>query len=150
MTESVIASLIAAFIFGALVSTWNSFIVPFFVENFGERIKLYRVWSAYLDFGSGNLHGVKLNIIKLGYRITGVLEYTTGRHTGKKYFVYGRFQSNILTFHYYPEDKHSTSQGSATFKRLNDGELLQGYFSYYSQDKDLIDTVACEFIPTKK
>lgn len=150
MTESVLAGIISAFLLGIIVSIWKTLIVPFFIETFGERIKIYKSWRADLNFGSGNLHGIKLEINKLGYGVKGVLEFTTGRHIGKKYFVRGRFQSNILTFFYYPEDKHSTSQGSATFKRLNDGELLQGYFSYYSQEKDFIDKVDCEFKPIGK
>jgi len=149
MTQEIIIGLITTFLAALIAAYWKSFVVPFFIENFGERIKIHHTWVSNLNFGSGSLHGIKLTVNKLGYNITGELEFTTGRHTGKKYQIKGRFQSNILTFHYYPYDKHSTSQGTATFMRLMDGELLSGSFGYFSQEKNLIDTVKCELTPIK-
>ncbi len=132
MAKEIIIGIIITFLCTMITALWNSFIAPFLIENFGERIKIHKNWTTQLDFGSGTLHGVKIEIKKFGYGIKGNLEFTSGRHNGKKYYIVGRFQSNILTFHYYPHDKHSTSQGTATFKRLMDGELLSGHFAYYS------------------
>lgn len=132
-----------------LAATWSRLLLPFLIEYFGERIKIYRWWLGNLNFSSGQLHGIKLEIKKRGYDIRGDLEFTTGRHAGKKYYIKGRFQSNILTFHYYPHDKHSTSQGTATFKRLLDGEQLSGHFAYFSQENNEVATVACNLSPVK-
>jgi len=86
-------------------------------------------------------------IVKRGYVIRGDLVFVEGRHKGKSYPVKGRYSHSLLTFHYFPADKISTSQGTATFQRLRDGALLKGVFSYYSQDSDTVATVACELNP---
>jgi hypothetical protein len=128
----------------------DSFIVPFFIEKFGEPVKLDKVWYAKLDFGTGNQQEIKMDIKKMGYKINGELEFIAGKNKGKKYFLKGRFQSLILTFHYYPQDKKSISQGAATLKSLNDVGLLEGHFAYYSQTKDIIGTVKASFHPIKE
>jgi hypothetical protein len=149
MVENFIVGIITALFLALVAVARKKIIIPFFIEYLGERIKIYPMWVGEIDFGSGNNHKMKLELVKLGFKIEGHLEFTSGLHTGKKYDLRGRFQSNVLTFHYYPRDRYSTSQGCATFKRLNDGELLEGSFAYYSQSKDYIDTVNCIFTPTK-
>ena len=149
MTHEIIIGLITTLLGTIVALTWNTFLVPLIIENFGERVKLHRYWISNLDFGSGNSHSVKLELKKLGYNISGDLEFTNGKHAGKKYKIKGRFQSLILTFRYYPYDKHSRSQGTATLMWLKDGELLKGHFAYFSQDKELVDTVGCEFTSAK-
>jgi hypothetical protein len=149
MGESILAEIVAAFIVGAIFGTYRKFIIPYVKEHFTERIKLHAIWVSDVNFGSGNIHKVKLTVNKMGNDVKGEIEFISGRHTGKKYPISGRFSSNILTFNYFPLDPKSTSQGSGTYKRLMDGELLKGYFAYFSQEQNLIDTVECEFIPLK-
>ncbi|MBN8642953.1 MAG: hypothetical protein J0L86_14165 [Flavobacteriales bacterium] len=147
MFENILAEIIGAFIIGLFIGTYKRYINPLIKEHFTDRIKLKKNWKSEINFGSGNLHGIKLELNKIGNDITGKIEFTSGRHQGKSYPIRGNFHSNILTFVYSPSDPTSTSQGSGTFKRLNDGELFNGYFAYYSQDSDQIRTVECAFTP---
>jgi len=147
MAESVFANIIATFIGGILVVIYQKFIHPFIKEHFTDKIKLKRLWKAEIDFGSGQLHGMKLVLNKLGNDVRGEIEFVSGRHLGKKYPLQGNFHSNILTLIYFPSDPVSTSQGGGTFQRLRDGDLLKGYLTYFSQDINEIKTVECEFYP---
>jgi hypothetical protein len=147
MTESVIAEIIAALIVGIIIGTYRKFFLPFIKEHFTEKVHLRKKWKTEVDFGSGKLHGIKLELSKLGNDINGELEFISGTHTGENYPIIGHFRSNILTFVYKPSDPKSTSQGSGTFTRLNDGKLLQGCLAFYSQNKNIINTVECKFEP---
>ena len=148
MIDEVILGVIVSFIVGIIVGAYKKMIIPFIKENFTERVKIHDKWHGNFDFGSGNSHGIKLTLKKLGNNISGELEFTTeGKHHLKSYPIKGRFSSNILSFTYYPNDAKSTSQGSGTFERLNDGQLLKGQFAYYSQGQNKIDSIEGEFKP---
>jgi hypothetical protein len=147
MAISILGSLIAAAIGATLTPLWQRFLHPFIVENLWEPTKLAKEYKGRLDFGNGPRHEISVRVNKKGYGIEGRLRFIEGRHSGKEYFVKGRYYHGMLTFTYWAVDQVSTSQGSATFQRLRDGELFLGYFAYYSQEKDFVDTVKCELRP---
>jgi hypothetical protein len=147
MVFELIINLAAAAIGGLLVFFWRTFIYPTIVEGFFEPTKLAREYRGVLDFGHGPNHEVSLQVRKRGYQVTGILTFLRGRHKGKIYPVKGRYSHSLLTFHYFPVDKISTSQGTASFQRLQDGELFVGFFAYFSQEEDRVSTVRCELRP---
>jgi hypothetical protein len=147
MILDIVANLIAAVIGAGAAWYWVSYVYPAVIEGFFEPTKLSAKYRGTLDFGKGPNHKVELRVKKRGYTVRGSLEFLDGRHKGKVYPVKGRYSHALLTFHYFPADKSSTSQGTATFQRLRDGELFLGYFAYYSEGEDRVATVACELKP---
>ncbi|WP_460980076.1 hypothetical protein [Spirosoma knui] len=125
---------------------WKSHLLPFLSE-LSEKVKLHQNWASQLKFSSNDVHDIHVQINKTGQNITGELVFVSGKHKGKKYTISGRYHSHILTFLYYPVDEKSTSQGTATLYRKDDGNLLEGSFAYFSQDKNLIDTTPCQMRP---
>jgi len=95
MLESVIAEIIAGLIVAGIALTMKDYIVPFFVEIFGEKVKLHPHWVAELNFGTGNIHKVKLLLNKSGHKITGELEFISGDMRQKGITYMGGFK---LTF----------------------------------------------------
>jgi len=142
-------NVVASFVFGFIVGAYKGLIEPFIREHFTERVKLHPKWAGDLAFSDSGPQKIKLDISKLGNRITGQLEFLSGKNEGSEYAISGTFAYNILTFTYDPKNPISTSRGTATFKRLEDGQLLSGQFAYFSQSKDKIDTIACELRPTR-
>ncbi|HVR98503.1 MAG TPA: hypothetical protein VMW27_17950, partial [Thermoanaerobaculia bacterium] len=130
MLLDILGNLIAAAIGAFVAFFWVSLAYPAIIEGFFEPTKLAREYRGVLDFGRGPHHTISLQVKKRGYRVRGKLVFLQGRHKGKEYPVKGRYAHSLLTFHYYPSDKMSTSQGTATFQRLRDGELFLGYFAY--------------------
>jgi len=147
MVYDLLISLTAAAIGGIGAFCWTNFIYPAVVEGLYEPTKLAREYRGILDFGKGPNHLISLQVRKRGYRVAGKLTFLEGRHKGKVYPVKGRYSHSLLTFHYFPSDRRSTSQGTATFQRLKDGELFAGYFAYFSQESDTVSTVRCELTP---
>lgn len=147
MLGDIIANLAAAAIGGIVVFSWERLIYPLFVQAFREPTKLASEYAGLLDFGRGPHHKISIRLNKRGYRITGTLRFTEGRHQGKEYALAGRYWHGLLTFTYWPLDQSSTSQGTATFQRLRDGTVLRGQFAYYSQDADQVSSVLCELRP---
>lgn len=147
MAVDLLINLTAAAIGAFCAFVWTSHIYPIFIEGVFEPTKLATEYRGVLDFGRGPNHMLSLQVRKLGYRVRGRLTFLEGRHKGKVYPVKGRYSHSLLTFHYFPVDKISTSQGTATFQRLRDGELFVGYFAYYSQESDSVSTVRCELKP---
>jgi hypothetical protein len=148
MFPELFINLLAASIGGFAVFSWRSHIYPAIIEGFFEPTKLANEYRGVLDFGHGPNHEVSLQVRKRGYQVVGVLTFLRGRHKGKVYPVKGRYSHSLLTFHYFPVDKISTSQGTASFQRLHDGDLFVGYFAYFSQEEDRVSTVRCELRPT--
>lgn len=126
---------------------WMKIIYPGIVEYFVEPTKLAVLYGGTLDFGRGPNHRIQVTLRKRGRGITGSLRFTEGRNAGKEYGVQGRYSHGLLTFVYWPLDKASTSQGTATFQRLQDGALFRGQFAYYSQEGDKVAAVQCELKP---
>jgi hypothetical protein len=147
MLLAILTNLIAAAIGAFAAYLWVSHIYPAIIEGFFEPTKLAPEYRGTLDFGKGPYHTIALELRKRGYRVRGMLTFLEGRHKGKQYPVKGRYSHSLLTFHYFPSDKISTSQGTATFQRLRDGALFSGYFAYYSQESDSVSTVQCEIRP---
>jgi len=147
MLLDIVSNLIAAAIGAFAAYLWVSVIYPAIIEGFFEPTKLAAEYRGTLDFGRGPHHTIALRVKKRGYRVRGTLEFLEGRHKGKVYPVKGRYSHSLLTFHYYPADKISTSQGTASFQRRKDGALLSGFFAYYSQESDSVSTVACDLKP---
>jgi hypothetical protein len=147
MLLDILSNLIAAAIGGLAAFLWVSFIYPSIIEGFFEPTKLAQEYRGTLDFGNGPNHVISLQVRKRGYQVRGRLTFLEGRHKGKVYPVKGRYSHSLLTFHYFPADKISTSQGTASFQRLKDGELFVGYFAYFSQESDSVSTVRCELKP---
>jgi hypothetical protein len=143
----IVANLIAAALGAFAAWLWVSYAYPAIIEGFFEPTKLAFEYRGILDFGKGPNHKVSLQVRKRGYTVRGSLTFLEGRHKGKVYPVKGRYAHALLTFHYFPADKSSTSQGTATFQRLRDGAVLSGFFAYYSEGQDKVATVRCDLIP---
>jgi hypothetical protein len=139
----IIANLIAAAIGALSAWFWVTHVYPAIIEGFFEPTKLAKEYRGRLDFGKGPHHEIALRVQKRGYTVRGSLIFLDGRHKGKVYPVKGRYSHGLLTFHYFPSDKTSTSQGTATFQRLKDGAVLSGYFAYYSEGQDKVATIQC-------
>lgn len=147
MLNDVLSHLIAIAVGAIVAALWTSRLYPAILQGFLEPTKLAPEYRGVLDFGRGPRHEISLQIRKRGYTIRGKLVFIKGRHQGKEYPVKGRYWHSLMTFHYFPADKASTSQGTATFQRRHDGGSFSGYFAYYSQESDTVATVKCELTP---
>ena len=106
---------------------------------------IHALWFTEISFGGGHSLSIRLNLQNEGETVAGEVEFGEG----KKYQLTGRLNHNVLTFLYYSPDNNRTSQGTGTFKLTGEGEILQGAFAYYSQERDLIDTLKCTFTVLK-
>ena len=120
------------------------FLYPLYTERFTESTKLAEEYQGVLDFGHGPNHRISLRLEKLGFNIKGTLKFIDGPNKDKAYKLIGRYANGLLTFSYKAVDRNSTSQGTATFKRLQDGDLFSGAFAYYSQLEDKVASVMCD------
>lgn len=139
---------LVATIVGALaIVVWRRWLEGLLLERFKEPTKLAAEYIGTLDFGTGPNHEISLRLRKSGNRVQGALRFTRGKHAGKEYHVTGRYSHGLLTFVYWPYDPTSTSQGTATYQRREDGQLLYGYFVYHSQSEDRVATVKSDMRP---
>jgi len=143
MLTEITTRIIAVAVGAAIQPLFTKVIYPWFVEWFREPTKLAKEFHGILDFGRGPNHEIVLRPKKCGYKVTGTLRFVKGEHAGKEYKILGRYHHGLLSFYYSAVNKASTSEGSATFKRMNDGDLFQGHFIYFSQSIDSLGTVEC-------
>jgi hypothetical protein len=136
-----VSYLIAAALGAALAWLWISLIYPAIVEGPGKFASEYR---GSLDFGHGPQHLLVLHLRQRGSAVRGRLTFLEGPNTGNVYPVRGRYAEPLLTFQFFPSGNASKSQGTAIFRRRQDGALLSGSFAYYAEEKDAVHTVACD------
>lgn len=141
ITTGLVSAAMGAFI----AFCWSRFLYPLWVELSVESTKLHDQWRGNVSFGDGITHEISLVINKLGRRVTGSLRFTEGTSQGQQYKITGQYSQGFLAFTYSPEDRGSISQGAATFKRIKDGNELEGAFSYNDRETDKISTTLCRF-----
>jgi hypothetical protein len=147
MLKDVITGLIAAAIGAFLAFLWKEHIHPAIIQGFFERTKLAGEFRGVIDLGTTHNDHISLRIKKAGYRIRGEVAFIEENRTPKFYPIIGRYFNSLLSFYYFSSDNASTSQGCASFKRLQDGKLLRGHFVYYDLVTETLKTVHCDLNP---
>ncbi len=138
-------AIVGAAVGAAAYPLFSKVVYPYFVELFREPTKLKPEFVATLDFGGGKTDKIRLRIKKLGYQISGTLRFEEGDKMGAEYEVKGRYNHGIISFHYSACDASSTSQGSASLLRTEDGAHLTGHIIYFGRTAGVLLTAHCEF-----
>jgi len=147
ITKEVISGTIAGVILGWIEGS-RKLLTNHLVQAFRERTKLSHAYRGALDFGHGASSEIVLVPKKRGYEVKGTLKFTLGDNKGNEYKIRGRFAHGLLTFVYHPVDDARSSQGSGTFRLINDNETLAGLFLYRPKEDDAIRSVACQLKAT--
>lgn len=141
---------LGALVAGAIATPLvKDIILPWATEISREPTKLDERYDGVLEWPIVGNHRISLRPKKVGNRVTGILVFLEGIHAGKDYKISGRYSHGLLTFTYRPTDKRSTSSGSGTFQRLEDGTLLSGFFSYISQTSNRVQSISCDLRPVR-
>ncbi len=141
--ENIALGLATAAIGSMLTLTWNRVLYPARIEFFVEKTKLADEYKGILKFDDQLTEEISLRVKKFGYGVKGQLRFTEGTNVGQEYAINGHYSQGFLAFTYAAKSADSTSQGSATFLRVQDGNALKGAFVYNRQKKDKLSTIKC-------
>jgi len=102
-------------------------------------------WKADVNMGGNFVLTIAMEIIDSEDSVSGTLSFTPSGQESKLFNIMGIFKDGVLIFLYIPEDDDKTSRGAVTLKLEKDGTVLDGVFAYYSQERDVVDSLRTTF-----
>jgi hypothetical protein len=135
--------LLVAFAAGLLTSGWR--VVGDWVLGVLDMLQSRRAlaprYKGSIDFGSGKSEEIVFEPRKRGHRISGKIIFINA-----DYPVTGRYADGYLTLSYAAKDATNTSQGTATFRVLDDH--LEGVIAYRRADSLAIESAQGKLLAT--
>ena len=141
MVASILASLIAAALAGSSRHIWSRHIWA----QTGKGM-LRGPWITEIVFPDGEQNTHRIRLWRLGRWVWGNAICEKGWGKGFQYKIRGTFRNLVLVATYKVGEKRRLERGSLTLMLVDGGSKLQGYLVYLDNEKNRIETTACEWL----
>jgi len=140
ITAGIISSLIFTFIVFVISLLWRKAILPTWENMLYKDIRLDGKWDSIFIGDSKNEDKEIVTLNQVGHRVSGEIFCVKGPDEGRKYKFEGTFKNQILIACYWTTEKRRLDSGSFTLHLKDNGKKLQGYASYYYDNKHKIES----------
>lgn len=144
MSDNILASVIGGILLALSQYIWSRFILL----QTDKGIAIEGAWIAEIVFPGGERNKHRITLRRFGHRVWGKAICEEGWGKGFKYKLAGTFKNLVLAAEYEIDEKRRLERGSFTLMLVDGGSTLRGYLAYLDNDRNEIETTACEWRAT--